>query len=639
MGKATSLRSVDTFVSSATPHRNYSKNRRMIVANGGGSGTTAYAYLTFARPFPFRAKIISATLTFRTWAISEGGTHTFRVRPVTSKFAHSRVTWSNRPSDDGTRVKQQSKTGTFPLHEEWTFDVTEDMQRVSDGVPWYGWQISTLDSIQRSIVAQDAEYVSRGFEPVLSVEWSDQPDEPASLNPDEGVVGTPVPALSFEYLPLDQDSTMQKVHVQFASSERGFAVPTWDSGEVDWTNPTVYPEEIGYTGATEGTKVFWRIRVMDQGGWSFWSPVAEFVYHPEPELTMTAPAGEGPPIGDGDSFAFRGYITDSTPQISWIMPEQAAYHVTVAYADDTFSAADWLWSSGVVESTDNVIEVPEGVIRRDDVDYRIIVRVFDDHPRISVANDHYTYSGARIIVSLTDDPAITGITDRVAEQIPGTPAVKITWARQAAADGYQIIQDRINDIGKSRRIIIARLSHEDVVQPDGTFEYIDHTAPPRTPYRYSIYPVENGKRGVGAFTNALTTRMPGIWLVMPGFSLAIAGDDQGDWDLPESSTAHQVIGAPAPTIIREDHRGYASSLSGILLDEGTLQPGLSAQKKHDRFLEIKADPRGARLVIADLNIPVVLSNMNVYPTPDGTQSYLCSFDFWQSGEFWWERLR
>lgn len=353
---------------------------------------------------------------------------------------------------------------------------------------------------------------------------------------------------------------------------------------------------------------------------------------------MTVPVEGVGSLGDGDSEKLIGFITDMTPQVSWVSPGQASYMVTVALDSATFVAKDWIWSSGRVHSTVSTIEIPEGVITRDDVKYRIIVRAYDDYARISVANDHYTYSGARVIVEMSDDPAITMVTNILAEQIPNTPTVRVTWERGAAADEYQIIRDGINDIGSGRRVLVDTLAHEDLVQSDGTYEYIDHGAPPRTPYLYSIYPVENRKRGVGTRGDAIETRLDGIWLVMPDFSLMIAGNEQGTWNLPEQSTAHSVVGATAPVVIREAHRGYEGSLGGLLVEEEVYQPELSAQKKRDRFLTIKEDPRGARLVIADMNIPVRLANLNVYPTPFHDLRYECSFDFWQAGEVWWERL-
>lgn len=354
--------------------------------------------------------------------------------------------------------------------------------------------------------------------------------------------------------------------------------------------------------------------------------MAEFTYSPVPGITMTAPTEASP------------FIAEQTPQISWTSPGQVAYHVTIARADASYAARDWLWSSGKVTSTDNNIEVPLGVIRRDNKPYRIIVRAYDNKARISVANSQYTYSGANLVVTFTTDPAITKVTDVVGTQLPNTPNVLVTWKRGAPADQYQIIRDAVNDLGESNRTFVATVDHEDVVRPDGSFAYFDRGAPPRTPFRYSIYPVSGGRRGEGTLGNVVETRVEGVWLLMPAFSLMIAGDEQGTWDLPESATAHEVVGSSAPTVIREAHKGYQGSLSGLLVTEEKFQPELTAQMKRDRFLKIKDNPTGARLLVADLNIPVRLANLNVYPTPYHDLRYECSFDFWQTGEMWWDDL-
>src|SRR5699024_8067889 len=123
----------------------------------------------------------------------------------------------------------------------------------------------------------------------------------------------------------------------------------------------------------------------------------------------------------------------------------------------------------------------------------------------------------------------------------------------------------------------------DVLQPDGSFLYVDKTAPPRTPFLYVIRPVEDGKMGKATRGHVSETRLDGIWLVMPDFSLSIMGDEQGTWEMPEQATAHQVVGASTPTIIRESHQGYQGTLEGVLVTESVWQPELSAQQKRDRF--------------------------------------------------------
>ena len=640
MGKATNLRPKETYVRKAKPRRNFVDARRLIVASNEGNvaGMDSFGYLTFPRPFPLGARILKATLTFYTWAIEEGGAHTFEVRPVDERFAYTRVNWENRPRANFSRKVEQTKRGKLPTHEPWVFDVTRDMQKVSDGEEWYGWRITTGDKIPRSIVAREAEGISANFRPTLTIEWSDQPDEPASLSPDGGVVGISTPALEFEYIPIDPDATLQKVRVQFSYSP-SFAAPLWDSGQRDWTEETVFPEDLGFEGVAEDRPTYWRIRVMDAGGWSRWSDAAVFRYIPVPGLTMTAPVQEDFTGKYGNSIIAHGYISDATPQISWVSPGQESYRVSVSLTTSSFDIDERIWDSGRIWSTDNSIEIPKGVFTRDDVEYRIIVRAFDKHERISVANNPLTYSGARVIVQMTDDPEITAVKNIDPRQVEHSPNVWVYWERGTSADEYQIIRDGINDIGSSRRVIVDQVAHEDLVTESGRLRYLDRGAPPRTPFAYAIYPVENGKRGKGTRGSRFETRLDGIWLIMTGgLTLAIMGNEQGEWDLPEQTTAHQVIGAKSPTIIREAHQGYQGSLGGVLVEESIHQPGLTAQMKRDRFLAIKDDPRGVRLVVGDLNIPVQLANLNVYPMPTSEQQYECSFDFWQSGEFWWNRL-
>ena len=91
-------------------------------------------------------------------------------------------------------------------------------------------------------------------------------------------------------------------------------------------------------------------------------------------------------------------------------------------------------------------------------------------------------------------------------------------------------------------------------------------------------------------------------------------------------------------VVREAARGYEGSLSGLLVQEDRYQPDLSAQEKRNIFYRIKAKPEGARLIVADMNMPVRLANMNVYPTPFHDLRFACSFDFYQMDVPWWGGL-
>src|SRR5699024_11525434 len=115
----------------------------------------------------------------------------------------------------------------------------------------------------------------------------------------------------------------------------------------------------------------------------------------------------------------------------------------------------------------------KGVITREDVPYRIMIRVYDGHERVSVANDNWTFSGARITVRFTEDPALTDVQNIRVRQLEGSPDVEVRWERVAPADEYNVIRDRVHDTGGSRRVIVDQDEEPVVLLPDGRFMYVE----------------------------------------------------------------------------------------------------------------------------------------------------------------------
>lgn len=622
MGTATRMLSYDTYISERKPTTNFSTATRLGIKSSTGTDKQ-FAFIHFSRPFPLGAKIVSATLTFNTYAMPETGNHTITVARVASKFSMSRVNYQSRPTVDATGAATVTKTGALPGGQEWVFDVTKQVQKTSDGVPWYGWRVATSDPVQRWIYAE--ETASKSVEgPRLTVVWADDPDEPQSLTPNEGTVGLAKPTLSFEHVDVAGDVTLAQVHVQ-TSSTTSFASPIWDSGPMESENgtPSIDLAKTSYPGAPAGQRVYYRIRVMDGAGlWSDWSAAAWFTYLPRPSAAFTSFDPADPKFWD------------STPNISWTMTggTQSAYRVTIARTRDPKRI---LWDSGKITSSENVVQVPSRVLRVDDATYRVVLRLWDTDNRISVPGANaYLYLDADVF--LDQDQSITPVDwVTVTQVVSGEPRFDISWDRAASADEYEIA--RQDEDGE--KYVIGKVSYEDSLQPDGTHRYRDASAPPGTRTRYIVRPVTNGRRSGGRGSDYFTYQQEAIWLVSDEQALVINGSEQGTWNLPESATAHQVIGATAPTVIREVNQGYVGSLSGLLIEEDRYQPGLSLRQKRDRFFDFKVGRRSTnlRLIAADLNIPVQVSNLNTYPTPDVNPRYECSFDFHQDGEVWWSQ--
>ena len=615
MGTASRMHSHDTYVVAAKPNTNFYGSARLGVKQSMGSNTQE-ALVHFSRPFRPGVKIQRAILAYHTHQMPENVAHTMQVARVTDKVNYSTVTWSTRPSVDTATMLSQTKSGPLPSGQEWRWDVTAMVQEWSDGAPMYGFRISTSESTQRWIFAEETTAVQADG-PTLWVEWADNPDEPQSLFPNEVVVSTNKPMLTYEYVDISGDVQLTKAHVQISTSPT-FVTVDWDSGERNVSTPNLSLTQMGYPGATAGVKTYYRIRVMDGDTlWSNWSSVAWFIYKAQSSATLIAPDPAAPLFGD------------STPQIAWNMPNQTAYQVAIAGVSDP---SRFFWNTHKVTSTQNVIEVPKDVLRWDNGYYRLIVRLWDDEPRGSVPGAP-AYREFDLNVQFASALG-TGAVDWVqAEQVGQTPRVRLTWDRATAADAFEVVR---RTVSTGAQVLVGRLDFEDTVQPDGTFAWEDVGCPPNTDVKYLIYPIADGRRQAGRWTDEINVPLEAIWLVTPTHTLVINGDDQGTFELPESATVFHPIGSDEPVVIREPHRGYDGSLSGLLIEEEKYQPHLSAQQKYETFLAMKSRPEGARLIVANLNIPVALSEMNAYPTPFYDLRFICSFNFAQRGEVWWD---
>lgn len=632
MGSARRMWSIDTYVNAKKPTTNYHGAPRLGLRKWD-SPDAQYAYLTFPRPFPFGAQIVSAKLTVTTYSIDQWGDHTLNLSLVSEKTSYSRMTWNNRPDVRADNQITLTKNGKLDGGTTWEFDVKAMLQLVSDGkLEWNGFRVTTGDTQQRWLYAQETTLSSEG--PWLQIEWSDRPDEPQNLTPNEGVVGTPKPALSFEYIDVAGDISLAQAQIQ-TSPSASFSTISWDSGILkDVTRPVIYLSGTTYPGATPNQRVYYRIKVADGAGlWSRrWSAPAWFTYKAPPVLTMTSLDESNPRFGD------------STPDISWTLSggTQTAYRVTLAR---TANPSVILWDTGKVGSSDNVISVPPKVMRWDDTNYRLIVRVWDDEPRVSAANS-LAYSTVNLNVHLDQDDAMEPVSSVRVEQVIAKgglmPFANVIWDRPISADAYEIARQDGDDDDAPKRIV-GRATYEESLQGDGTHRFQDRTAPGNTRIRYIVRPVTNGHRAPGRPSAWTSLRTEAVWITTEDpqggaelMSLVINGSDQGTWELPEEATVHQVRNSQTPTIIRELHRGYQGSVDGIVVQEDKYQPYLTLHQKKERFFWFKKRLGVVRLIAGDVNIPVRLANMNLHPTPDYIQQYAISFDFYQDGEAWWD---
>lgn len=458
MGTATLTNGRMTFVNQNSPSTNFDYSTRGALRSL--SGATCYTYLYFSRPFPLGATITSATLRVFTTGTSQSGTKTINAKRVLERSTYSRMNWNNRNVDiyPGSNAVE-SKTGTLVNGTEWEIDVTTQMQAVSDGDDWFGWQISS--NFNPVVWIYGPDYSSTWVRPVLEVTWSDRPDKPQTLSPAGGrAITGEKPILRCDYVDVSGSTKIAGMQVQFSTTD-SFTSPYFDSGDVAVSTPQLSLSATAFPALTEGQEVFWRCRVKDAAGlWSWWSDSESFKRVSQGTLII-----ENPAVAPND------FVSEATPPILWSFSgaTQVSYQMWVDQEGVTLNSKQKRmkqWTSGKITSTDNSITLPKGVITTNNAGYRLVVYVWDGVARESIPGDP-AYVRVERFFDYRLDNTIDGVTSLTATPQDPRPKTVLTWARATAPDSFSVV--------RNGEIIAAGLTPEDVqysanMFPDSSFE-------------------------------------------------------------------------------------------------------------------------------------------------------------------------
>ncbi len=588
---------VDTWVGSGQPSRNWADSKRLRLDNAAGD--TCYAYVFFNRPFPLGATIHSATLRVFTrgvWNTSP----TLTVHRVSERWPVNRTTWNNRPAVGtitATRTKSSGKDD-----DEWDIDVTEHLQRVSNGGVWFGFRLST----NGARVHLHSGNTSTGTRPSLEVVWSDAPQAPTDLSPAGSLaVAVAKPHLTFDFTDLRGSTALQAVQVQV--SPTGDWATAWDSGAVLSDEPELDLALTTYPGVLAGEETRWRVRVQDAAGlWSPWSDAARFRRDIKGGLTILNPAA--PP---------NDFVSEWTPPIIWELTGevQRAWQVIIAAADDT---SDHLYDTGKTRGADTSWTLPRGVLE-DDTDYHLIVRVWDSKDRVRTGNDRVWTQASRTF-RFNEDPTTNPVTNLAGENLLPRPWMALTWQRDTAPDGFTI--------KRNGKVVETGLDPADLLTSGTSYRWVDKDARPHAQHTWTVQATANGKTSANNPTLTADLTQQGIWLTDPDRDLDvfINGDDEGTWAMGEEATTHHPLGAHAGVRITQSLRGYEGSITGIL----TSAFGIGVEVWENRLLSMKARPGNVlRLSLGNEAMRVVVGNVVTAPTPDLPLTRAVSFDFWQ----------
>lgn len=594
MSKATVRSGFDAGVRSDKPALSNPRDKFLRLRSGQRE-----AFVYFKSPVPLGATVTSATLRFYARG-SSSGSRTLTATRVGASWKARRVNWNNRPGTTGSGATK-AITGLSD-GDVIDIDVTAHVQTIANGASNFGWKITTSATSVHNLYGLDS-----GNKPLLIVEWSDAPAAPTSLTPSGGVVSAAKPTLQFDYADVSGNTELAAVHVQVDPAQNG-ASPAFDSGEVATTTSEFRLADSAYAGLANAATTSWRVRVKDGAGlWSDWSEWAEFTRTDKPAVTITNPSG--------------GIVQETTPPIIWSLAgTQSAFEVIVFDA-----AGKQLHSSLVQQGAATSYTIPPKVIV-DGATYTVEVRAYDATANRQETPGDPTYASARATFVVQDDPGTSPVATLIASADGVTPWPTLTFTRATAPDSWTVYRN-----GKA---VAQLVDPADTLQGGTTHVWTDYTAAPNRSHTYTVRAVVNGKQSPAGPSDDVTVEAAGIWIADPdrGLSVALWGDDDGQWASPDDASVYTPVGSSEVVRIVTGMRGLEGSLTGWLMDGF----GRTFDDLEGSLYDLKEHPSATvRLVAGDVNIPVVIGDITVAPRPvtrAGRLRKAVSFAFWQTGD-------
>ena len=570
MGSAVLTNLIATAVSQTAPTLNQNTNLKLGVRNFTSKDSNVYLYWT--RPFPLKATILSAKIVFYTTAEPGSGSRGFSFNRLAVGFSASKVVYNTRPTTFIAGSKTISKTLPWVDKTLWELDITDWMQSVANGGPWYGLRVIPTTFEDNVLWMYSELWTDPALRPRIEITWSDAPNTPSGLSPSGGrAVGLAKPTVKATYLDVSGSTALQNVQVQINTSDT-WTTPVYDSGIVPSSVPeldlsrTDLPGGI-YAGLADGATVYWRIRFQDAAGlWSPYSAATTFKRDDKGTLTLN-----NPPVGTPK-------VEDATPPIAWTftLETQSAYQIQIYHVVNGIRITDW--DTKKITSAITSLTVPAGVINEPtNTTYTITVRIWDTKQREATPGDN-TY--VEVVRDFTFIPGATGGTTGLTA-VPDTirPKVVLTWLAATFPDRFNVL--------RNNRVIAAALDPNDTFVSGTTHTWTDDAPSPGRPLTYQIQRVVND---IASATNSpVTITVPikkAIWLREPvtGLEVPLFGGEAPDFTLGETAGTLQAIAPNAvPVGINQQLGGLEAPVTGTLMDSYNQ----TAQYWRDQFLMIR----------------------------------------------------
>lgn len=610
MSTLTLRRSSSAYIRQDLPTKRSGSNPSFlhIKAQSGSDGKRTDALVNFGLPgflLDPQTKISSALLTITPSSPWQSAS-SLTVGLPTKSWGASTAQWSSGYGNDNpivTALTSPSATKPFVVN------VKPHLELIRGGKKFYGWRLSnnnaTSRNIRNNIAAQNA---------TLVIEYTRAPSKPSVAAPTDGQIvdiGAPVVKMTQVDPTL---TTVNAIQVQVNTNES--EIGTWDSGTVTSIETMMDLADTSFPPVTvDGQSRWWRGRIRGDGDeWSEWTAWTEFVYDPLGTIAIVSP-GAAP----------NDFVTEQTPPLVWTTNGFQQEFCRAILTDYVTNAR--LWDSGWIKTRDLSLHPPKGLIVAVDHQYKWNLWSHDGKDR-SLIGGLDAYASATRVFTYKLASAIEPVINLTAVDMTPLPFVKLRFQRTPAADEYEMVRD-----GRSRALVDA----EEVLQPDGSFEWIDPTASPRRTHKWTVRAVVNGL--TSASNPEVTKKIDpaGIWLcdLENGDYVTLVTKQQQSMALSEDGGTFMPLNARYGVRITTSLHGYAGTVVGEIL-KTDLTGEETGQAMHDRFLRMRErKSTEMSLVLADAAYRVLPYNMTITESPEPGQNgdyvYPCSFDFIQVG--------